>query len=104
MLNSIVFAAGGTGGHIYPAIAIADELKKLNENTEILFIGAKGRIEEKIVPAAGYNLKTVEIRGFYRSINPKNVNVVLKFLEAARTSRKYLKEFKPEMVFGTGGF
>lgn len=104
MLNRIVFAAGGTGGHIYPAIAIADELKKINEKTEILFIGAKGRIEEKIVPAAGYNLKTVEVRGFYRSINPKNINVVLKFLEAARTSKKYLREFKPEIVFGTGGF
>ena len=104
MLNRIVFAAGGTGGHIYPAIAIADELRKLNEKTEILFIGAKGRIEEKIVPASGYNLKTVEVKGFYRSINPKNINVVLKFLEAVRTSKKYLEIFKPEIVFGTGGF
>lgn len=104
MLNRIVFAAGGTGGHIYPAIAIADELKKINEKTEILFIGAKGRIEEKIVPAALYRLKTVDVRGFYRSINPKNVNVVLKFLEAVKISKRYLREFKPEIVFGTGGF
>lgn len=99
-----MFAAGGTGGHIYPAIAVANELKILNDKIEIQFIGAKDRIEEKIVPANGYQLKTIELRGFYRSISPKNLLVSLNFLNALRRSNKYLKEFKPEIVFGTGGF
>jgi len=104
MLNRIVFAAGGTGGHIYPAIAVADELKKMNDKIEVWFVGAKGRIEEKIVPANGYRLKTIDLRGFYRSLSPKNIGVTLKFLKAERVSKKFLKEFKPEIVFGTGGF
>lgn len=104
MINKAVFAAGGTGGHIFPAIAVADELRKINKNAEIVFIGAKGRIEEKIVPDAGYELKTIEVRGFYRSINPKNITVFLKFLKALREAKKYLENFKPDLVYGTGGF
>jgi len=104
MINKAVFAAGGTGGHIFPAVAVADELRKINKNAEIVFIGAKGRIEEKIVPNAGYKLKTLEVRGFYRSINPKNVTVFIKFLKALREAKKYLINFKPDIVYGTGGF
>ncbi len=104
MLNKIMFAAGGTGGHIYPAIAVANELKILNDKIEIQFIGAKGRIEEKIVPANGYHLKTIELRGFYRSLSPKNILVTFSFLRAAGKSNSYLKQFKPQIVFGTGGF
>lgn len=104
MLSRILFAAGGTGGHIYPAIAVADELKKMNNKIEIRFIGATGRIEEKIVPASGYELMTIDVRGFQRNISPKNIAIVTKFLKAARESKRYLKEFKPEIVFGTGGF
>jgi UDP-N-acetylglucosamine--N-acetylmuramyl-(pentapeptide) pyrophosphoryl-undecaprenol N-acetylglucosamine transferase len=104
MLKRIMFAAGGTGGHIYPAIAVADELKKLDNKIEIKFVGAKGRIEENIVPANGYELLTIDLRGFYRSLSPKNVGVTLKFLRAVRKSNIYLKEFRPEIVFGTGGF
>jgi len=104
MINRIVFAAGGTGGHIYPAIAIADELRKLNEKIEIKFIGAKGRIEEKIVPKSGYQLETIDISGFKRSLSPQNVKVTLKFLKAVKETKKFLKEFEPGIVFGTGGF
>ena len=104
MINKAVFAAGGTGGHIFPAIAVADELRKINKDAEIVFIGAKGRIEEKIVPNAGYKLKTLEVRGFYRSINPKNITVLTKFLKGLREAKKYLKEFNPDLVYGTGGF
>jgi len=104
MLNKAVFAAGGTGGHIYPAIAVADELKKMNENIQICFVGAKGRIEEKIVPDCGYELKTLDLRGFYRSISPKNLIVSVKFLKASRIAKSFLSEFQPEVVFGTGGF
>jgi len=104
MINKAVFAAGGTGGHIFPAIAVADELKKINKNTEIVFIGAKGRIEEKIVPNAEYELKTLGVRGFYRSINPKNITVFTKFLKALREAKKFLKDCRPDLVYGTGGF
>ena len=104
MITKAVFAAGGTGGHIFPAIAVADELKKLNKDVKIVFIGAKGRIEEKIVPKNGYELKTLDVRGFYRSVSPKNFVVFSKFLKALRESKKYLMDFNPEIVYGTGGF
>lgn len=104
MINRIIFAAGGTGGHIYPAIAIADELKKMNENIKIKFIGAKGRIEEKIVPASGYDLETIEVTGIKRSLNLKNIAAAYKILKAMRDSKKILKDFTPELVYGTGGF
>lgn len=104
MINRIVFAAGGTGGHIYPAIAIADELKKLNDKIEIRFIGAKGRIEEKIVPKNGYKLETIEVTGFKRSFTLKNFAAAYKIIRALKEARNILKEFKPEIVFGTGGF
>lgn len=104
MINRIIFAAGGTGGHIYPAIAIADELKKMNENIKIKFIGAKGRIEEKIVPANGYELETIEVTGFKRSLTLKNITTAYKILKALRDSKKILKDFAPELVYGTGGF
>lgn len=104
MINRIIFAAGGTGGHIYPAIAIADELKKMNENIKIKFIGAKGRIEEKIVPANGYELETIEITGIKRSLNLKNITAAYKIFKALKNSKKILKDFAPELVYGTGGF
>lgn len=104
MINRIIFAAGGTGGHIYPAIAIADELVKLNSKIEIKFIGAKGRIEEKIIPANGYKLETIEISGFRRSLNLKNISAAFKIFKALKESKKILKDFAPELVYGTGGF
>jgi UDP-N-acetylglucosamine--N-acetylmuramyl-(pentapeptide) pyrophosphoryl-undecaprenol N-acetylglucosamine transferase len=104
MITKAVFAAGGTGGHIFPAIAVADELKKLNPEIKIIFFGAKGRIEEKIVPDNGYELKTIEVKGFSRSISPKNIGVIIKYLKAVNEAKKYMMEFKPELVYGTGGF
>ncbi|MFI5211963.1 MAG: undecaprenyldiphospho-muramoylpentapeptide beta-N-acetylglucosaminyltransferase [Ignavibacteria bacterium] len=104
MINKILFAAGGTGGHIYPAIAIADELRKMNQNIDIRFIGAKGRIEEKIVPQNGYKLETIDISGFKRSLSIKNVSAAYKVLKSIRRSKEILNEFKPEIVYGTGGY
>src|SRR4030095_8091204 len=104
MINRIIFAAGGTGGHIYPAVAVADELRKLNKNIKIKFIGAKGRVEEKIIPQRGYELKTIEISGFKRSLSYKNILNGVKLIKALKVSKKILNEFKPEIVFGTGGF
>lgn len=99
-----LFAGGGTGGHIFPAIAIADEIRKLDTDAEILFIGAKGRIEEKIVPSNNYKLETIDISGFDRSKLRKNIKLPYKFLLALRRCRKIVKEFRPDVVIGTGGF
>lgn len=104
MTARIVFAAGGTGGHIFPAIAVADALKKQNEKAEIIFIGAKGRMEERIIPKCGYSLLTLDIRGFYRSLSPKNINVIYKLIRSTKKAKNFLKEFKPQVVFGTGGY
>lgn len=99
-----LFAGGGTGGHIYPAIAIADEIKKLDDKAEILFIGARGRIEEKIVPSNNYRLETIDITGIDRSNILKNFKLPAKLLSALRRCRNIIKEFKPDAVIGTGGF
>ncbi len=103
-ISRIVIAAGGTGGHLFPAVAIADELKKMNADTDILFIGAAGKIEEKVIPNRGYKLKTVQVAGFKRSLSPKNLGSFLKLKKAIKESKKYLKDQNPEIVFGTGGY
>ena len=100
----ILFACGGTGGHIYPAIAIADEIRKLVNDVEILFIGAKGRIEEKIVPECGYELKTVEIKGLDRKSIIKNIGLPLKLMRAVSDCKKIIREFQPNAAVGTGGY
>lgn len=100
----IIFTGGGTGGHIFPAIAVADELMKSYENPEILFIGAKGRIEEKIVPANNYKLKTIDITGFNKRNITGLMKLPVKFLKALKECKKILNEFKPDVVVGTGGF
>lgn len=100
----IIFTGGGTGGHIFPAIAIADELKNNFENVSILFVGAKGRIEEKIVPANNYELKTLDIEGFNKRNILGVIKLPVKFLKAVRYCKKILFDFKPDVVVGTGGF
>ena len=100
----IIFTGGGTGGHIFPAIAVADELKKTYKDAEILFVGAKGRIEEKIVPANNYELKTIEIEGFNKRNIIESFKLPFKFLNALKSCKKILNEFKPDAVIGTGGF
>ncbi len=99
-----LFAGGGTGGHIFPAIAIADEIRKMDATAEILFIGAKGRIEENIVPSNNYRLETIEIAGINRSNMLKNIGLPVKFLGALRKCRDIIREFKPDVAVGTGGF
>ncbi len=99
-----LFAGGGTGGHIFPAIAIADEVKKSDRDAEILFIGAKGRIEEKIVPSNNYSLETIDITGFDRGSVIKNVRLPVKFILALRRCSQIIRSFRPDVVIGTGGF
>jgi len=100
----IIFAAGGTGGHIYPAIAVANEIRNYDKNSEILFIGAKGRIEEKIVPANNFNLRTINITGFNIKNILNTIKTPYKILSSVLESKKILGEFSPEAVVGTGGF
>lgn len=101
----IVISGGGTGGHIFPAIAIANAIKTLRHDTEILFIGALGRMEMEKVPAAGYDIVGLPVRGFFRPLyHPKNIGVLLDLLKSQRLARKTLREFKPEAAVGVGGY
>ncbi|MFZ1320473.1 MAG: undecaprenyldiphospho-muramoylpentapeptide beta-N-acetylglucosaminyltransferase [Ignavibacteria bacterium] len=99
-----LFAGGGTGGHIFPAIAIADEIRKLDPEAEILFIGAKGRIEEKIVPQNNYKLEVISITGFDRQNFFKNILLPIKVLASITQSKNIIREFRPDVAIGTGGF
>lgn len=102
--TKIIISGGGTGGHIFPAIAIAQALKRINPEIEILFVGAKGRIEEKKVPEAGFNIKLIEINGFQRKLSFKNIKNVFKLISAILKSRKIINKFKPNVVVGVGGY
>lgn len=100
----IIMAGGGTGGHIFPAIAIAHALKKLDNQTEILFIGAQGKMEMEKVPQAGYEIKGIDISGFHRSSLIKNIALPFKLLKSFFQVRAILKKFKPDAVIGVGGY
>lgn len=100
----IIFAGGGTGGHINPAISIADYAKAHDEDFEAVFIGTKGGLETKLVPKAGYNLKFIDIQGFDRKHLLKNVKTVQKLIGANHECKKIIKEFKPDCVVCTGGY
>lgn len=100
----ILISGGGTGGHVYPAIAIANELKKRDENTDILFIGAEGRMEMERVPAAGYEIEGLPVRGFRRKLTLVNFTVIFKLLISLIKARKILKRFNPDIAVGTGGY
>lgn len=100
----IIISGGGTGGHIYPAIAIADELKRLFPTVDILFVGAKDRMEMQKVPNAGYPIKGLWITGIQRKLTLKNMLFPVKLLNSLMKSRQILKEFKPHIAIGTGGF
>ncbi len=100
----VIMTGGGTGGHIYPAIAIADEIRKRDENAEILFVGAEVGMEKDIVPANGYDIELITVEGFNRQQLHKNVGVLMKLMKGNRQSKEILKRFKPEVVIGTGGY
>lgn len=100
----IIISGGGTGGHIFPAIAIANALKSLDPATEILFVGAKGRMEMEKVPAAGYKIIGLEIQGIQRKSIWKNVMFPVKLLLSVRKSLEIIREFKPDAVVGVGGY
>lgn len=104
MGKRLIIAGGGTGGHIFPAIAIANALKKLDAETEILFVGAKGRMEMEKVPQAGYRIEGLDITGFNRSSLIKNIGLPLKLLKSFWQVRKIFRDFKPDAAIGVGGY
>lgn len=100
----IILSGGGTGGHIYPAIAIANELKSRYPDAEFLFVGAKDRMEMEKVPQAGFDIKGLWISGIQRKLSLKNVMFPLKLISSLFKARKIVNKFKPDVVIGTGGF
>lgn len=110
MLNGkkILFATGGTGGHINPALAVAGYIKENYPNAEILFVGTADRMEAQLVPAAGYDFKTIEIQGFSRELNlsglKHNLITIKKLLKSEGQAKKIIAEFNPDVVIGFGGY
>ena len=100
----VIISGGGTGGHIFPALSIANKLKELNPETEILFVGAEGRMEMEKVPAAGYKIIGLPITGLQRRLDLSNFALPFKILKSIRMARKLLKEFKTDIAIGVGGY
>lgn len=104
----VIFAGGGTAGHINPALAIAGYLKDKDPKTEILYVGAQGGMEERLVKQAGFDLKTIKISGFKRSFSPKaikdNIITLKRAFSSTSDAKKIIKEFKPDICIGTGGY
>src|SRR5688500_16331648 len=103
-LNRVIISGGGTGGHIFPAVAIANEIKRRNPEAEILFVGAKGRMEMTRVPEAGYKIVGLNISGLQRRITLENLSFPFKVFSSIRAARKIIKDFKPDAVVGVGGY
>ena len=104
----VLLTGGGTGGHIYPALAVARRLKETNEEVTLLYVGTERGLESRIVPQEGITFRSIEIEGFKRSMNfdgiKYNVRSIGLFLKSIRESKKIIKEFKPDVVLGTGGY
>lgn len=102
--TKIIISGGGTGGHIFPALAIAESLKKRVKDPNILFIGAKGKMEMEKVPANGYPIEGLWISGLQRKLSMKNLSFPFKLIFSILKARRIIKKFKPEVVIGTGGY
>ncbi len=103
-LKKIIIAGGGTGGHIFPAVAIANAIKELEPTTQFLFIGANGKMEMEKVPQAGFEIKGIDIAGFNRSSFIKNIGLPFKLIKSFIQVKKIINEFKPDAVIGVGGY
>lgn len=100
----IILSGGGTGGHVYPAIAIANKIKKNHPEAEILFVGTKSGIEADIVPKNGYEMEFIKVKGFKRKVDLDNIKRLFMFVKSLGDSKKIIKKFKPDLVIGTGGY
>ena len=107
-IKKVIFTCGGTAGHINPAIALAQRMRRENPGVEVLFVGAERGLEKDLVPKAGYDFKTVRISSFHRSFKPReikhNLVSVVNLVRSPREARAILKEFQPDVVIGTGGY
>ncbi len=99
-----LFAGGGTGGHLYPAIAIAEKIKRLEPSAEILFVGTKDKIEARVVPEHGFRFASIWISGFHRSIKLRNILFPVKVVVSMFQARSILSKYEPDVVVGTGGY
>ena len=99
-----IISGGGTGGHIFPAISIANTIKAHVPDAEILFVGAENRMEMEKVPAAGYKITGLPVSGLKRSLNPENIKVVINLFRSIRMAKKIIADFKPDAVIGVGGY
>jgi UDP-N-acetylglucosamine--N-acetylmuramyl-(pentapeptide) pyrophosphoryl-undecaprenol N-acetylglucosamine transferase len=101
----VIISGGGTGGHIFPAVSIANAIKALRPDAKILFVGAEGRMEMQRVPAAGYEIKGLPIRGFLRPLwKPGNIGVGIDYLKSKWLAKKLLRDFQPQVAVGVGGY
>ena len=100
----IIISGGGTGGHIFPAVSIANAIKEICPDTDILFVGAEGRMEMQRVPAAGYQIKGLPVAGFDRKNPFKNIPVLIKLFKSQRMAKQFIKEFQPHAAVGVGGY
>lgn len=101
----VIVSGGGTGGHIFPAVSIANAIKKQHPDAEVLFVGAEGRMEMQRVPAAGYEIKGLPVRGLIRPLwSPKNIGVMMDFFKSKNMVKKIIREFRPHVAVGVGGY
>lgn len=100
----VLFSCGGTGGHINPAIAIADTLRKSDKDFQCLFVGAVGGMEGTLVPKCGYDIEFVKVRGFKRKLSLSNIDAAIKAVTSISAAKRIIKRFKPDVVVGTGGY
>jgi len=100
----IIISGGGTGGHVFPAISIADALLKIDKDIEILFVGAEGKMEMEKIPAAGYKIVGLPVAGISRKNILKNCSVFIKLISSLRLAKKTIREFKPDVAVGVGGY
>lgn len=103
-LNKVIISGGGTGGHIFPAIAIANEIKRRNPKVDILFVGAEGKMEMEKVPQAGYKIIGLTIAGFQRKLTLSNFLLPFKIIKSMMKAKRIIKEFQPQVVIGVGGY
>lgn len=104
MSKKVIVSGGGTGGHIFPALSIANALKRLEPDIDILFVGAEGKMEMEKVPEAGYPIEGLPVRGFQRKLTLGNIKVLVNLWRSLRKAKKIIKKFQPDVVVGVGGY
>ncbi len=100
----VIISGGGTGGHIYPALAICDEIKKRYENVDILYVGTKRGLESDIVPKKNYKFETIDVKGFNRKLSLDTIKTIFTLFKGISQSKKIINTFKPDVIIGTGGY